>query len=98
MDVEQSYVSGEDKSCLTAIFAESERLQKAQETNVPQHVNRIVAVFFCPYHRGKQLVHLTHHHGSTQVPKKVLHRGISEGSVALAILSTQGNLALFSKD
>ena len=31
VDVEQSYVSGEDKSCLTARFAEAERLQKAQE-------------------------------------------------------------------
>ena len=31
VDVEQSYVSGKDKSCLTAILAESERLQKAQE-------------------------------------------------------------------
>ena len=31
VDFEQSYVSGEDKSCLTARFADAERLQKAQE-------------------------------------------------------------------
>ena len=30
-DVEQSCVSPEDKSCLTAIFAETDRLHKAQE-------------------------------------------------------------------
>ena len=31
VDVEQNYDSGKDKSCLTAIFAESERLQKVHE-------------------------------------------------------------------
>ena len=46
-----------------------------KRTNVPPHVNRIVAFVLCQNHRGKQLVHLSHHHGSTQVPKKALYRG-----------------------
>ena len=41
--------------------------------NVPLHANRIVAIVHCQNHCGKQLVHLTHHLGSTQVPKKVLY-------------------------
>ena len=73
-----------------------------KRTNVPLHVNRIVAVVLCQNHRGKQLVPLTHHHGYTQVPKKALYRGDlwwlgRARKLALAILSTQRTLALFSK-
>ena len=58
-----------------------------------------MAVVLCQNHRVKQLVHLTHHHGSTQVPKESLYRGdlwelSRPRKLALAILSTQDNLAL----
>ena len=84
---------------------QSQRLKECRRpkrTNVPLHANRIVAVVLCQNHSGKQLVHLTHHHGSTQVPKKALYRGdlwelSHPRKLALAILSTQGKLALFPK-
>ena len=82
MDVAQSYASGEDKSCPTATATKTEGVQKTQEDERTLHANRIVAVVLCPNHRGKQLVRLTHHHGSTQVPKKTLYHGVlweSEG-------------------
>ena len=49
--------------------------RRPKRTNVPVHVNRIVAVILCQNLCGRQLVHLTHPHGSTQVPNKALYRG-----------------------
>ena len=74
--------------------------RRPRRTNVPLHANRIVAVVLCPSHRGKQLVRLTHHHGSTQVPRKTLYHGdLWEFShprmLVFVILSIQSNLALF---
>ena len=70
VDVAQSYASGEDKSGPTATATKIEGVQKTQEDE---------AVVLCPSHRGKQLVRFTHHHGSTQVPKKTLfHEDLRE--------------------
>ena len=52
--------------------------------NVPLHANCIVAIVPCPCLRGKRLVLLTHHHGSTtQVPRRTLYHRISGSSAAL---------------
>ena len=40
---------------------------------MPPRVNHIVAVVLFQSHSGMQLVQMTHHHGSTQVPKKALY-------------------------
>ena len=77
--------------------------RRPKSTNVPLHANRIVAVVLCLSHRGKRLVRLTHHHGSTQVPKKTQYHGdlleLSHNRMlALAILSIQSNSALSPED
>ena len=46
---------------------------RPKRTNVPLHANRIVAVVLCQNHRGKQLVHLTHH--------KLKYTGAQESTV-----------------
>ena len=74
--------------------------RKPRRTNVALHANRIVAVILCRNHRVKQLVRLTHHHGSTQVPKEARYHGYLQGlsrpqKLALANLSTQGKSAIF---
>ena len=50
-------------------------VERPKRTNVLLHVKRIMAVVLCGSHRGKKLVHMMHHHGSTQVPKRTLYHG-----------------------
>ena len=89
--------------CLTAIFAESERVQNAHEDKCTMTRAPHRGCFSLPKYRGKQLMHLTHHHGNTQGPMKPLHLGdlwelSHPRKLALATLSNRSNLERFPKD
>ena len=75
MDVTQSYASGEDKSCPTATVTETEGAQKTHEDERTSTREPHRGGYALPKSFGKKLVHLTHHHGSAQVPKKTQYHG-----------------------